>query len=432
MNSDFKKSILPNGVRIVTEQHPYSRSVSLGVWISTGTRDEASSEVGLSHFLEHLVFKGTKKRNAYQIAKSLESLGGDLNAFTTREYTHYHCLVLKEDWKLGLDVLADLSCNMQITKKNFELEKKVILQEIVMSDDTPEDIIYDYFFEGVYKGHPLSRQILGKSQTIEKMTLKKVIDFYSKYYQGKNLIISAAGPVEHDAVVIECQKLFKNKKDFRLSDKRKKPKWTVTRKIIEKELEQAHILVGFPTTSFFSRYRFEAFILNSVLGGGMTSRLYQAIREKQGLAYTVYSSLNTNIDSASICVYAGTDMTNIQKVIRIIAKELFKIKKNGFKKHDLELFKKQVRGQLLMGSDDIENRMASLGLNEMIFNEYKSVEAVIKEIESVSLDSMHRFLNESFDLNKVSVVVMGHEIKKHQEWLNSFDFSKENPLKKIN
>lgn len=420
----FKKSVLPNGVRVVTEQHAYSRSASIGVWVLTGTRDEAEQDIGLSHFVEHLVFKGTKKRNAYQIAKSLESLGGDLNAYTTREYTNYHCLVLKEDWKAGLEVLSDLVCNMQISKKDFELEKKVILQEIAMSDDTPEEIIYDYLFEGVYKNHPLGRQILGKSETIEKMTQKRVFEFYRRFYQGKNLIISAAGPIDHDQFVIECQKLFRTRKKFTMPSVRRVPRWSVSRRLYEKEMEQAHILVAFPTTCFYDKLRFEAFILNALLGGGMTSKLFQAIREKQGLAYTVYSSLNTNIDSASITIYAGTDTKNVKKVIDIISENLLKIKKTGFKKSELDLFKTQVRGQLLMGSDDIENRMSSLGLNEMVFEQYRSVEQVIAEIDEVSTSSMNQFLKEHFDLKKVSAMVMGPDVKKHQQWLGRYDFSK--------
>ncbi len=422
--SSYKKSVLPNGVRVVTEQHAYSRSVSIGVWVLTGTRDEAEQDIGLSHFVEHLVFKGTKNRNAYQIAKSLESLGGDLNAYTTREYTNYHCLVLKEDWKTGLEVLADLVCNMQISKKDFELEKKVILQEIAMSDDSPEEIIYDYLFEGVYKNHPLGRQILGKSETIEKMTQKRVFEFYNHFYQGKNLIISAAGPIDHDQFVIECQKFFKTRKKFTAASKRRAPRWNMSRKLYEKEMEQAHILVSFPTTCFHDKYRFEAFILNALLGGGMTSKLFQAIREKKGLAYTVYSSLNTNIDSASISIYAGTDTKNVKKVIDIISETLLKIKKNGFKKSELDLFKTQVRGQLLMGSDDIENRMSSLGLNEMVFEQYRSVEKVIAEMDLVSVSSMNKFLKDHFDLKKVAAMIMGPDIKKHQDWLGNYDFSK--------
>lgn len=420
--SDFKKTILPNGVRVVTEQHPYSKSVSIGVWVLTGTRDEAEDQVGLSHFVEHLVFKGTKTRNAYQIAKSLESLGGDLNAYTTREYTNYHCLVLKEDWKAGLEVLSDLVCNMQISKKDFELEKKVILQEIAMSDDTPEELIYDYFFEGVYAKHPLARQILGKSETISKMTQKKVYEFYRRFYQGENLIISAAGSVDHDQFVIQCQKMFKNRRRFSGHIKRRAPRWKSCRKIYERDMEQAHILIGFPASSFYDKYRFEAFILNALLGGGMTSRLYQAIREKQGLAYTVFSSLSTNADSGNISVYAATDSKNVKKVIQIVAEELRKIKKQGIRERDINLFKTQVRGQLLMGSEDIENRMSSLGINEMIFSTYRSVDQIIAEVDQVSEKSMKEYIKKYLDLDKISVILMGAEFKDHVDWLSDFKF----------
>ena len=224
--SAFKKSILSNGVRVVTETHPHSKSVSIGVWVLTGTRDEAEDQVGLSHFVEHLVFKGTKTRSAYQIAKSLESLGGDLNAYTTREYTNYHCLVLKEDWKLGLEVLADLVCNMDLAKKDFELEKKVILQEIAMCDDADEEIIYDHFYAEVYKNHPLSRQILGQSETIQQMTQKKVIDFYKKYYQDEIVLAEAFDQSKIDEedrfsvgeLVMDLKKIGKKAQSFQKAD----------------------------------------------------------------------------------------------------------------------------------------------------------------------------------------------------------------------
>ncbi|AZZ37158.1 insulinase family protein [Bdellovibrio sp. qaytius] len=422
--SNFKKSTLSNGVRVVSEYHPHSKSVALGVWVLTGTRDENPEEIGISHFVEHLVFKGTKKRNAYQIARSLESLGGDLNAFTTREQTTYHCTVLKEDWKIGLEVLSDLVCNMKIAKKDFELEKKVVMQEIQMSDDSPEEIIYDYLFEHCYANHPLGRQILGKSDTLAKMTQKKVNDFYKKFYQGSNLVVSVAGPLEHDALVIEAQKLFRTRKTFNVPNVRRAPRWKAARKFYDDESEQVHILLGLPATSFHDKFRFEAFIINSLLGGGMTSKLYQAVREKQGLAYSVFSSLNTQVDSGNITIYAGTDPTKVKKVLSIIKDELLKIKKDGLKKSDLDLFKTQVRGQLLMGSDDIENRMTSLGVNEMVFEDYRSVERVIKEIEAVDEKSIKAYLKDHFDLEKISVILMGPEVSKMKPWVNAIDFSK--------
>lgn len=422
--SNFKKTTLSNGVRVVSEYHPHSKSVALGVWVLTGTRDEDPEQVGLSHFVEHLVFKGTKKRNAYQIARSLESLGGELNAYTTREQTTYHCTVLKEDWKIGLEVLSDLVCNMKIAKKDFELEKKVVVQEIQMSDDSPEEIIYDYLFEHCYANHPLGRQILGKAETLSKLTQKSVYDFYKKFYQGRNLIVSAAGPLVHDELVIESQKLFRSRKKFSVPNTRRAPRWKSARKFYDDDSEQAHILLALPATSFNDKFRFEAFIINSLIGGGMTSKLYQAVREKQGLAYSVFSSLNTQVDCGNITIYVGTDPKKVKKVISIVKDELFKIKKDGIKKSDLDLFKTQVRGQLLMGSDDIENRMTSLGVNEMIFEEYRSVEHVIKEVEQVSEQSVKAYLKDHFDLEKLAVILMGPQVSKLKPWVMNLDFSK--------
>jgi predicted Zn-dependent peptidase len=418
----FKKTVLPNGIRIVSEQHAHAKSVSLGVWVLTGTRDEKNENLGISHFLEHLVFKRTKTKNAYQIAKSLESLGGDLNAYTTRESTTYHCQVLKEDWRQGLGVLTDLICNMEITERDFNLEKSVILQEIMMGDDSAEDIIYDHFFETVYKGHPLGRQILGKKETVQNMTIKKILDYYKTYYQGKNLIISAAGQIDHDELVIESQKLFKSRKSFTAPSKRKPPVWVPGRKIVEKDLEQTHVLVAFPAASYHDKFRWEAFVVNSLLGGGMTSKLYQAVREKKGLAYSVFSMLNTQTDSGSITIYLATDPKNIKRALSTVKLELLKIKRNGISKKEVEMFRTQVRGQLLMGSEDIENRMTSLGVNEITFGEYRSVDRVISEIESVTYESVNRYLDVRFNLKQASIIIIGPQNKKDEAWIKKFKF----------
>lgn len=419
----FKKTVLPNGIRIVSEQHAHSKSVSLGLWVLTGTRDEKSDLIGISHFLEHMVFKGTKTRNAYQIAKSLESLGGDLNAYTTRESTTYHCQVLKDDWKQGLSVLTDLVCNMKVRGKDFILEKNVILQEIMMGDDSAEDIIYDHFFETVYKGHPLGRQILGTKETVQAMSMKKITDYYKSTYQGSNLILSAAGQIDHDELVIACQKLLKSRRPFNLPKVRKAPVWNPGRKVVEKDLEQTHILVAFPAASYKDKYRLEAFVLNSLLGGGMTSKLYQSIREKQGLAYSIFSMLNTQTDSGSITIYAAVDAKKTKKVLGIIRSELQKLKANGISKRDVELFRTQVRGQLLMGSEDIENRMTSLGLNEMVFGEYRSVDRVIKEVEAVTFESVNRYLKTHFHLNKASIIMIGPNAKSEESFIKKFRFN---------
>lgn len=418
----FKKTELKNGIRVVSEMHPQARAVSIGIWVLTGTRDEPEDQVGISHFLEHLVFKGTKTRTAYQIAKSLEALGGDLNAYTTKEYTCYHALVLKDHWPKAMEVLADLVCNMQMSRKEFQLEKGVILQEIAMGEDSEEEWIYDVFFEEVYGKHPLARPILGTVKTITEMKQNQVSKYYKDTYSGNNIIVSAAGALDHQDLVDAVAVQLKSKKKSRLQQNRKSPRWSACRRIIEKNCEQVHINLGFPTTSFKDRYRFEAFILNTLLGGGMTSKLYQSVRERKGLVYSIYSSLNTFMDCGQITIHAGCDQENVQELVEIVAREIRKIKKSGIKKSELELYKTQVIGSILLGADDIENRMTSLGVNEMVFGKYKSLDSVVEEIQQVTYKSVNQFIDEKFNPDQIAGVLLGPGVKSMASWWNEWEF----------
>lgn len=415
-NTKFKKTELSNGIRVVSELHPGSRAVSMGIWVLTGTRDETPEVAGISHLLEHLVFKGTKTRSAYQIAKSLEALGGELNAYTTREYTCYHALVLKDHWEKALDVLADLVSNMQLTAKEFGLEKGVILQEIAMSEDSHEDMVYDVFYEQVYGKHPLGRPILGTPVSVAKMTQTQVMDYYKKNYTGKNIIVSASGCIDHEDLMAGIQKRLGAKKKSQLKSTRKVPPWHSRRHVVEKQAEQVHMLLGLPTASFCDKYRFEAVVTNTLLGGGMTSKLYQSVREKRGLVYSIHSSLNTNIDSGMLTIYAGTESKSAKKVGDLISKEFAKIRKNGVSKNDVEMCKTQIVGSILLGSDDIENRMTSLAVNEMVFGHYRSVESVIEEIKAVTADSVNHYLRHELDLDKAAGVLLGPDVKSLQGW----------------
>ncbi|MEK6774924.1 MAG: pitrilysin family protein [Bdellovibrionota bacterium] len=412
----FKKTVLPNGIRVVSELHPSSRAVSLGVWLLTGTRDEAAEMAGISHFLEHLVFKGTKNRSAYQIAKSLEALGGDLNAFTSRENTCYHALVLRDHWPVAMDVLSDLVSHMRIDRKNFKLEKGVILQEIAMCEESPEEMIFDIFADRVYGKHSLGRPILGNIKSIANMTQTQVVNYYRQHYTGQNMIVSAAGNIDHQDLVEMVHKKLGHKKKLKLSSKRTAPRWNKIRHIVEKNSEQVHILFGLPAASFNDPYRFEALIINSLLGGGMTSRLYQSVRERKGLVYSIYSLLNTYVDVGQINIYAAADPEKVQEVVEIIFNELKKLKNSGVRRSDVELFKTQVVGNILLGSDDIENRMNSLCVNEMIFGKYRSVESVVDEIKKVTVDSVHEYLEEKFRLNALSGVLLGPGLSSIADW----------------
>ncbi|WP_374001632.1 M16 family metallopeptidase [Bdellovibrio bacteriovorus] len=415
-DTKFKKTELSNGIRVVSELHPGSRAVSMGIWVLTGTRDETPEVAGISHLLEHLVFKGTKNRSAYQIAKSLEALGGELNAYTTREYTCYHALVLKDHWEKALDVLADLVSNMKLVQKEFDLEKGVILQEIAMSEDSHEDMVYDVFYEQVYGKHPLGRPILGTPVSVARMKQTQVMDYYRRNYTGKNIIISASGCINHDELMAGIQKRLGVKKKSELKNTRRVPRWLTRRHVVEKQAEQVHMLLGFPTASFQDKHRFEAVVTNTLLGGGMTSKLYQSVREKRGLVYSIHSSLNTNIDSGMLTIYAGTEAKNARKVGDLISKEFAKIRKQGVTKADVEMCKTQIIGSILLGSDDIENRMTSLAVNEMVFGKYRAVESVIEEIKAVTVDSVNHYIRHELDLDKASGVLLGPEVKSLESW----------------
>lgn len=414
----FQKSILSNGLRVVSESHPLSRAVSIGIWVNTGTRDELPVQMGISHMLEHMVFKGTKTRSAYQIAKSLESLGGELNAYTTKEYTVYHCLVLKEHWSQGLEVLSDLVSNMKMNQKEFKLEKGVILQEIAMGDDNLEEVIFDELLEIVYDNHPMSFPILGTIKSVGNMTQRMVQEYYKKTYCGTNMFVSAAGNLEHGELVQAVEKMLGAKKKSRAMPRRKKPRFKVARRLIDKESEQAHMVIAFEAPSFKDKFRFEAFIVNALLGGGMTSWLYQSIREKRGLAYSVYSMLMTNVDSGLIAIYAAFDMENAQHVFDLVIRDLEKLRNRRVTAADVELFKTQVKGALLLGSDDVDNRMTSLGVNEMVFEKYKPVDEVLAEVEEVSAESVNAFIEQSLDMSSLSGVLMGAGASK-QHWFKS-------------
>ncbi len=421
MTNKFKKNELSNGIRVMSEFHPGSRAVSIGLWVLTGTRDEVSKIAGMSHLLEHLVFKGTESRSAYQIAKSLEALGGELNAYTTREYTCYHALVLKDHWQKALEILSDLVSHMELKPKDFELEKSVILQEIAMSEDNHEDVIFDIFYDKVYGQHPLGRPILGTPKTVSKMSMSQVESYYKKNYTGSNIILSAAGCLDHEEFLSGAHHFLGHKKKSVLKNTRLKPKWLKKRHVVEKKAEQIHMLLGLPTGSFKDKYRFEAVILNTLLGGGMTSKLYQSVREKKGLVYSIFSSLNTNIDSGMLNIYAGVEAKNVRKVGDLISNEFSKLRKNGVSKHDVEMFKTQVKGSILLGSDDIENRMTSLAVNEIVFGKYRSIESVIEEIDNVTMDSVNYYLHHKMDFSQASGILLGTGVSEVSDWWDGLE-----------
>lgn len=418
----FKKTLLPNGVRVLTEHHPYTRATCVGYFFDKGTRDEPNHLLGAAHFLEHLVFKGTPKRSAFQVAKELEAVGGELNAFTSREYTCFHSATLREDLPISLDVLSDILQNALLKKDDFILEREVVGQEIDMSMDSFEEYIFDLYFEEVYKSHPLGRSILGTKESLAAIKLADLKQFYKQGYGGNNLIISVAGHVDHDQVVEHVAKSFKKTSSPQVNIPRRKPKVRSVRKWIERPSEQVHVLLGFPSASFKDGHRFDAYLANAILGGGMTSRLYQNIREEKGLVYSVYSYLHSFTDSGLLMVYAGTSEENLTPLLKELRRELRKLKSKGVKKSELEMYKTQIKGQILMAADDIDNRMNSLGVNEMVFGRYRPVEEIIAEIDRVNHDTFAHYIETYFDFSELSLLFLGQSSPEKIEAWKNFEF----------
>lgn len=414
----FKKTILKNGIRVLTESHSSTRCVEVGFWLDRGTRDEPKNLMGVSHLIEHLVFKGTQKLSSLEIAKKIEAVGGEINAFTSKEHTCFHTTTLKEDLELSIDILSQLFCEAQFSEDDFEKEKNVVMQELLMSKDDIEDSIFEAYFSQAYSGNSLGWPILGVEKSLAKMSRKDVLSWYSKAYLPGNLIVSVTGATDHKTVVELVEKyLSKLKKSDRPSE-RKKPKWTSWTEFSTRESEQTHIVMGLPTMSYADPRRFDAFVVNACLGGGMTSRLYQKIREEKGWAYSVFSMLNTFTDNGALLIYAATDNKLCQSVVETIVSEIQNLKKNKIKSQEIEFYKKQVRGQLLMASEDIENRMHSLAINEMVYGEYRSVDSVISELEKVTEKTVNHHIQEWFDPQNANVFLMGDLPKsKTKKWL---------------
>lgn len=403
----FQKTTLRNGVRVVTEHHPFTRSVSAGIFVDLGTRDEPKELGGAAHFIEHLVFKGTRRRTAFEIAKSLEEVGGELNAYTSREYTCFHAGCLREHLPLALDVLVDLISRAQFSNEDFLNEREVVMHEIDMSMDDFEEYIFDLYFESAFEGHNLGRPILGTVESLKSMTRKKIMKYYQSLYRGSNLIVSVAGNVDHDDVVKMVEKGLGASSGRLPEQNRRKPKLKGFRRFVHRPSEQVHLLMGVPSCSFRDDLRFESYIVNALLGGGMTSRMYQVVREKRGLAYSVYSYLVSFTDSGVITFYASTAEKNVRQTLRLMKHEIERLRRSGINDRDLNLFKTQVKGQILLGADDVENRMNSLAVNEMIFGKYRPVDQVIEDIEKVSKASVKKYLQRFLDFDQVGVLLLG-------------------------
>ncbi|MBW8483651.1 M16 family metallopeptidase [Actinomadura parmotrematis] len=388
-----RRTVLPGGLRVITEAMPTVRSAAFGIWAGTGSRDEAPADAGASHYLEHVLFKGTERRTALEISAAVDAVGGDLNAFTAKEYTCYYARVLDADLPLAVDVVSDMVAASVNREEDVEAERGVILEEIAMRDDDPGDLIHDEFSTALYGDVPIGRPILGTVDSINALSRDRVHGYYRSHYLPPNLVVAAAGNVDHDEVVRLTAAAFAPHLagDARPADPRvggPEQGASPTAQVIDKDTEQAHIVLGGLGVRRTDERRFALGVLNAALGGGMSSRLFQEVREKRGLAYSVYSYTSQYADTGTFGVYAGCQPGKADEVLRICRDEIAKAAERGLTAEELERGKGQLRGGMVLGLEDTGSRMSRIAKSELVYESLLPVDEVLARIEAVTLDDV--------------------------------------------
>lgn len=407
MTEDVRRGVLPNGIRLVTERMPHVRSVAVGVWVESGSRHEPPERGGISHLIEHLVFKGTATRSASDIARTMDSVGGHTDAFTAKEHTCFYVQVLDEHLPLAVDLLIDILRHPRFDAEDLEREKSVVLQEIKMVEDTPDDIIHDLFAAQVWAGHPLGRPILGSRELVTGFTRESVLTHFGEAYAPLRIVIAVAGNVEHHRVAELFAAGFDGFGREVPPRAGAPPAMEAGVQIVNKTLEQVHLVLGFPGLPSASRARYALILLNDVLGGSMSSRLFQEVRERQALVYSIYSSAQSYLDTGLSYVYAATDAGNFSKVLKAILKEIRELKKGGVTADELRRAQDHIKGSLMLSLESTSSRMNRLAKQEMQLGNVLTIDAVLEAIESVRLEEVQALVGELLDEERLALTTLG-------------------------
>jgi predicted Zn-dependent peptidase len=395
------RTVLPSGLRIVTEEVPSVRSAAIGIWVNVGSRDETPAVAGASHFLEHLLFKGTTRRTALEITSTIEAVGGEMNAFTSKEYTCFYARVIDTDLPMAIDVVSDLITSSIVSALDVDAERKVVLEEIAMRDDDPSDLVHDLYAETYYGDTQLGRPILGTIKSISDMTRSSVFNYYKKRYLPQDLVVAVAGNIKHKRVVAMVEEALTrdNFLDVKGSPQirpntpvKTKPMQSVG--LMTRKTEQAHMFYGMEGVARSDERRFAMGVLASALGGGMSSRLFQEIREKRGLAYSVYAYAQQFAGSGQIGFYAGCNPTKAIEVIEIIREVLADVAVNGMSHEEIERAKGAVRGSLVLSQEDSGSRMSRIGKNEIVYGQVMGFDEILKAISRVNPTDVREIASE--------------------------------------
>ena len=394
-----------NGLRIVSEHIPYVRSVAVGIWVQAGSRYELPEENGLTHFIEHMLFKGTETRTAKQIAEEFDRIGGNINAFTSKENTCYYAKVLDHHAEHAVEILADMFFDSKFDANEIEKERQVVLEEINMVEDTPDDIVHEYLWQAMYENDPLGSPILGTEETLNSFTKETILAYMEKHYTPENVVISVAGNIP-EGLIKHIETLF-SRLDQKHNEKLQMTTPTLKAIHVEnfRDTEQAHVCLAYPSLSVLADNIYSLVVMNSILGGSMSSRLFQEIREEKGLAYSIYSYHSSYEDTGALAIYGGTSSNQLEELTESIQQTIQFVLEKGFTETEVYNAKEQLKGNLLLGLESSNARMSRNGKNELLYGEHRSLDEVSESIDEVTLQSVMDLAKETFS-NKPAISII--------------------------
>jgi len=406
---NIQKEVLPNGLVVITENMPHVRSVSVGIWVRTGSRRETPEQCGVSHFIEHMVFKGTQRRSAEEIARSMDSVGGMLDAFTAKETVCFNAKVLDEHLPIAFDVLSDLVLRPLFAEEDVAKEKQVVLEEIKMEQDDPDYLVHELFAQGFWPDHSLGRPILGTPETVRSFSSPALQQLFRSWFAPNRLVIAAAGNLTHQQLRELVAREFAGLPAAAALDGDASPRTGAPIRLeTKRELEQVHICIGVPSYPLTHDRRFGVSLLNNLLGGGMSSRLFQNIREKRGLAYAVFSELNPYSDTGMLSVYAGTALEAAGKVVDLVVREFRSLRETAVSEEELRRAKDHLKGSLMLSLESTSARMSNLARHELYFGRFFSLDEILASIEGVTREEIQSIAQEFFRSDRIAVTVLGN------------------------
>jgi predicted Zn-dependent peptidase len=403
----YNKTVLDNGMRVVTEQISHLHSVSMGIWLNVGSRDEEENESGLTHFIEHMLFKGTQQRSALEIAKQLDAVGGMSNAFTSKENTCFHAKVLDTHLPLVVEILSDIFLQSVFDQVEVEREREVILQEINMVEDTPDEYVHILFNKNFWDGNSLGRPIFGNVQTVKSFTREMILEYLNRGYHPDRIVLTAAGNVNHQEFLELVGPAFSNIERHGHNFDRTPPRPNSRVDLYPRDIEQIHLCLGTRGTSLHEKERYCCSILNVILGGSMSSRLFQEVRERRGLAYSIYSFLSSQTDTGMMGIYGAVRPDNIKETLELIRQELIRFKREPISDTELRAAKDHIKGGIYLAAENTDNRMSRLAKNEMIFNRFVTYEEIEADLERVTVEDIQALAQQIFQPEVMSLVLLG-------------------------